>query len=362
MPSTPSSTSRVSVSNGAAPGDRRQQLVHGPAVHRRVIATICWARTSSGLRGISVVSIAPSCIRRVTTAHSSRSPRYFGKMTPLLGAPTWWPARPTRCSPRATLGRALDLDDEVDRAHVDPELERAAWRRWPGAGPALSSSSIAQPLLPGDAAVVGPDQLLAGELVEPLGEPLGEAPAVDEHDRAAVRPDQLQDPRVDRRPDAGPQVAAPAAGPPGCSSGGRTSPSAAMSSTGTTTWSSSGLRAPASTIGRRGRDRRRPGTGRSPRAAAAWRTARSAGGRGVGRRRPLKPFQAQGEVCAALGAARSRGPRPRSRLHAPEHLARRRGEHQVQRFGGRDQDVRRVAGDLRVAPRRACRRSAIATG
>ena len=34
-----------------------------------VIATSCWARTSSGLRGIFVASIAPSCIRRVTTAH-----------------------------------------------------------------------------------------------------------------------------------------------------------------------------------------------------------------------------------------------------------------------------------------------------
>ena len=38
------------------------------------------------------------------------------------------------------------------------------------------------------------------------------------------------------------------AGPPGCWSSGRTSPGAVMSSIGTTTWSSSGLRAPASTI------------------------------------------------------------------------------------------------------------------
>ena len=40
----------------------------------------------------------------------------------------------------------------------------------------------------------------------------------------------------------------PTTGPPGCSSIGRTSPRRAMSSTGTTTWSSSGLRVPASTI------------------------------------------------------------------------------------------------------------------
>ena len=47
--------------------------------------------------------------------------------------------------------------------------------------------------------MVGPDQLLAGQLVELLGEPLGEAPAVGEDDRAAMGPDELQDPRVDRR-------------------------------------------------------------------------------------------------------------------------------------------------------------------
>ena len=90
-----------------------------------VIATICWARTSSGLRGSVVASIAPSCIRRVTTAASSRSPRYFGKITPF----DWradlvaGPADPLQAA--GDRRRALDLDDEVDRAHVDAELEAA---------------------------------------------------------------------------------------------------------------------------------------------------------------------------------------------------------------------------------------------
>ena len=48
-------------------------------------------------------------------------------------------------------------------------------------------------LLAGDAAVVGADELLAGELVESLGEALAEAPAVREDDRARVAPDQLED-------------------------------------------------------------------------------------------------------------------------------------------------------------------------
>ena len=44
-----------------------------------------------------------------------------------------------------------------------------------GSRPALSSSSIWSALLAGDAAVMRPDELLAGELVEPLREPLARA-------------------------------------------------------------------------------------------------------------------------------------------------------------------------------------------
>ena len=66
------------------------------------IATICWASTSSALRGTTVGSIRPSRISRATTAHSSRSARNFGKIRPLLVSPTPWPARPMRCRPRAT--------------------------------------------------------------------------------------------------------------------------------------------------------------------------------------------------------------------------------------------------------------------
>lgn len=69
-----------------------------------VIATSCWARTSSGLEGIRRDSIEPVRIRSVTTAAWTRSPRYFGKTTPVETAPTWCPARPTRWSPEATEG------------------------------------------------------------------------------------------------------------------------------------------------------------------------------------------------------------------------------------------------------------------
>ena len=206
MPRTPSSTSRVSVSYGAARVTvaRSSSTGHGSIT---VIATSCWARTSSGLRGISVG------LDRALV-HPARHDGAFEQVAAVLredhalarGADlVTRPADSLETAGHAR--RALDLDHEVDRAHVDPQLERARGdeRRQPAR---LELLLDRQPLLAGDAAVVGPDQLLAGQLVEPLRESLREPAAVDEDDRAAVRPDLLEDRRVDRRPDARPAVRA----------------------------------------------------------------------------------------------------------------------------------------------------------
>ncbi len=103
--------------------------------------------------------------------------------------------------------RALDLDDKVDGAHVDPEFEARGrdQRRQP---PGLQFLLDLDALLAGDTAVMRADKLLAREFVESLGQPFAQPPAVGEHDRAAVAADKVQDPRVDRRPDAGPGIAA----------------------------------------------------------------------------------------------------------------------------------------------------------
>ena len=153
---------------------------------------------------------------------------------------------PDALEPARDRRRALDLDDEVDRAHVDPELEAARRDdRRHAAGLELLLDRDA--LLAGDRSVVGADELLAGEVVEALGEPLREAAAVREDDRAAVLADQLED-------RAGGSPARCWCAPPGSSPGRRAAGRAAgsrraavMSSIGTMTWSSSGLRAPAST-------------------------------------------------------------------------------------------------------------------
>ena len=210
-----------------------------------VIATSCWARTSSGLRGIRVVSMAPSCIRRVTIAHSSRSPRYFGKITPLLGAPTWWPARPTRWRPRATL---VGLSTWMTRSTAPMSMPSSRLEVATSAGsrPALSSSSM---------------KTRCSRATLPWWARTSSSPARSlsrwasrsESRRLLVKTIVLRWLRISSRIRgwiAGQmlvRMSPRVAGPPGCSSSGRSSPRAAMSSTGTTTSRSSGLRAPAST-------------------------------------------------------------------------------------------------------------------
>ena len=211
-----------------------------------VIATICWARTSSGLRGMTVVSIAPACIRSATTAASSRSPRYFGKMTPRDGASTWWPARPIRWSPRAT---EVGLSTWMTRSTAPMSMpsSRLEVATIAGRRPSLSASSIAT---------------RCSRAIEPWWARTSSSPASSLSrwaSRSASRR-LLQKTIVERWARMSSRIrgwiagqmltraSAPAAGPPGCSSSGSASPSRLMSSTGTTTDSSSVLRVPASTI------------------------------------------------------------------------------------------------------------------
>ena len=96
--------------------------------------------------------------------------------------------------------RRLDLDDEVDRAHIDAELERG---RGDEAGQLAALQQLLDLLarLPGQRAVVRPSDLALGQLVEAQREALGEASVVDEDERGGVRLDQLEQLGVDRRPD-----------------------------------------------------------------------------------------------------------------------------------------------------------------
>src|SRR5262249_2555422 len=96
--------------------------------------------------------------------------------------------------------RALHLNDEVDRAHVDAELERRGGdETWDAAR--FQQFLDHDALLARQRAVVRTGELFLGQLVDAKREALGEPPVVDEDDRRAVRAYELEDRRVDRRPD-----------------------------------------------------------------------------------------------------------------------------------------------------------------
>ncbi len=140
MSRTDSSTARVSPVNGAA---RRTRASRSATVQvsMATIATICWASTSSGFAGMRRASIAPARIRSTVTAVCTRSPRNFGKSTPWLTAPTWCPARPTRCSPEATEGGASTWITR-STAPMSMPSSRLDVATTAGSRPDLRSSSI----------------------------------------------------------------------------------------------------------------------------------------------------------------------------------------------------------------------------
>jgi hypothetical protein len=106
--------------------------------------------------------------------------------------------------------RRLDLEDQVDRAHVDAELQRRR-RHQARQLAGLELLLDHQALLAGERPVVGTGDLddrptgllvlLGGQLVEAQGEALRATARVDEDDRRAVLAHQFQDLRVHRRPD-----------------------------------------------------------------------------------------------------------------------------------------------------------------
>ena len=177
----------------------------------------------------------------------------------------------------------------------------------------------------------------SGELVEPQREALGGAPVVDEDDRRAVRADLLEQLGVDRGPDrlagrlaAGERVELDVA----------TARARPCDSTGTWIFRSSGLRVPVSTIVhvRLGPTRKRPTSSsgfcvaRQPDPLERRRSACSASRSSVSARCAPRLVCATAWISSTITCS------------APvEDLARLAREHQVERLGRRDQDVRRVA-------------------
>ena len=108
--------------------------------------------------------------------------------------------------PAGDRGRRLDLDDEINRAHVDAQLERRG--RDEGAqGAGLQQIFDLHALRACDGAMMGTHQRFARQLVQRARETFSQPAAVDEDQGGPVRANQLQQPGVDRRPDRGALVA-----------------------------------------------------------------------------------------------------------------------------------------------------------
>ena len=304
MSSTDSSTERGSAANGAARRTSASSVVDRPVVHGAHRDDLLGEHVERvGGHAQRLDRARPASARR--RRRSARGRRgTSGRARRATTAPTWWPARPTRCRPLATdwaatrpgrrgrprpcrcrargccvattAGQPAGLEVLLDRWRAAPcspsrggrgparrgaagrarlghDLRRGAGepaargrgtRRADGVG---ARSAASQPLLP--------------DLVEPGGEPLGEPPGVGEHEGRAVLGDEVDDALLDVRPDRGALLARPAAGPRRGRRCG--SPSAAMSATGTTTSRSHSLvDGGCTTVDRAGRRR---GSGRPPR-------------------------------------------------------------------------------------------------
>ena len=244
--------------------------------------------------------------------------------------------------------RALDLDHEVDGAHVDPELE-AGGRDEARDPPRLQILLDQHPLLARQRAVVRARDLFLGQLVQPHRQPLGEPPVVDEDDRRAVLLDELEDRRVDRGPDrAGVRLVARAISTPSCTTGWASSfdvPSSRRSSTGHDHLEIELLaRAGVDEL-----DRAVAGDEAADLLERALRRREADPLRRLVEQR-VEPLEREREVGAALGAGDGVDLVDDHGLDPAQRLARLRGQHQEERLGRRDQDVRRLLHAARAAP------------
>ena len=87
---------------GARRRTMRGELVDRPLVERAHGDDLLGEHVERVARVAGVLDERPrACAARPRPPRRGR-PRCFGKSLPSLGSPTWWPARPMRCSPRAT--------------------------------------------------------------------------------------------------------------------------------------------------------------------------------------------------------------------------------------------------------------------
>ena len=103
-----------------------------------------------------------------------------------MGVPsTAWPERPDALQEARDGARRAQLADEIDLADIDAQLQRGGGHQRLQLAPLQPLLGI-QPLLPGEAAVMGGDIRLAQPLGEMAGHPLGQPARVDEDEGGAM--------------------------------------------------------------------------------------------------------------------------------------------------------------------------------
>jgi hypothetical protein len=239
-----------------------------------------------------------------------------------------------RCAAAAVAGAAdaleeggdaagrTDLADQVDRADVDSQLQRRrGHQRLQVAGPQARLDLVAPVLR--QRAVVGADDVVAQAFTELVGQALGQAARVDEHERRVMLPHQVGDPVED--------VAHLLAGGDGLQ--------LALRQLQRQIQVTAVPGVDDGALGRRGHTGQHPGQERDGplrrRQPDPLRT-------GLGR--PLQTLQGERQVRAALVAGGGMDLVDDHRLHRPQHgPAPGGGDHQVQRLRRGDEEVRRAA-------------------
>ncbi len=266
----------------------------------------------------------------------------------------------------------LDLEHEVDRAHVDAELERRG-RDQAGEVAGLQHLLHDQALLARERPVVGAGDVgglavLAGQVVQADGQPLGAAAVVDEDDRRAVLPYELEQLGIDRGPDRAARrrvrvaLAEPRADQVAAAPGGADHPVGRVGDVVGARLAhvlDRNVDLQVERLADAGVDHRAvaPRTDQEPadlleralRGRQADPLDRAAG-------QVLETLQRQRQVRAALGLRDGVDLVDDHPLDVGQDVARAGGEHQVQRLRRRDQHVRRLAQHLRRARAAGCRR------
>ena len=328
----------------ARPGDTARRARLRPIRRTATAATICCAREYRAAFAGSRSHRAGRLARPASSArHSTSSSRVSGKSRPFGTAPSEWPARPIRCRNVAIERGEPIWHTKIDVADVDAHFQaRRGDDRFelPFLQPLLGR----MPHLPREAAVVTRDGFFAEQLRKMMRHALGQPPRVHEHERAAVRLNELRRSARTLRPIA-----------------------------------RASKRPPAPTAALRGRDRAcASGRRRRSRTAACRRLRRCPCRRGSGRSRPSAAAWPRGR-CASAASSQSASSRSSDSVRCEPRLSRarawisstmtvrtraqnlaalRRREQQIERLRRGHQNLRRPLEHRLPLAMRACRRCA----